>query len=345
MFTVEQMLIPIWDTELVYHESLTFVKERGIAAAPLLYEPTEIISVKNASQTIEYEKDKDWYADGNMIYLTPGSKIFCFEEDELYPVSPIPGHSYADGKGGYVLFYEEHFFHDRQICVTYRCKKGQWKGHTPKGTGHELPKTFRKLKNKETISIVLYGDSISAGSNASGFTISPPFQPSWGDLFTEALRKHYEAAIKFYNPSVGGMNSTWGVENADTLVNTKNPDLVIIAFGMNDRIDTEKFSDNIRKIIDIIRLKNPHAEFILAVTTLPNPRLTYNFHDHRHEYGEALRDLCKEGMAVADFQNMQKELLLRKRFIDMTGNNVNHPNDFFIRCHAQYLSAMLIPNK
>ncbi|MBQ4558917.1 MAG: hypothetical protein IJA54_01150 [Tyzzerella sp.] len=34
-----------------------------------------------------------------------------------------------------------------------------------------------------------------------------------------------------------------------------------------------------------------------------------------------------------------------KRFIDMTGNNVNHPNDFLIRCHAHVISAMLIDCK
>ena len=46
--------------------------------------------------------------------------------------------------------------------------------------------------------------------------------------------------------------------------------------------------------------------------------------------------------AFADFGTMHKSLLEKKRFIDMTGNNVNHPNDFLIRCHAQYISAMLI---
>lgn len=35
-------------------------------------------------------------------------------------------------------------------------------------------------------------------------------------------------------------------------------------------------------------------------------------------------------------------VLKRKRFIDITGNNVNHPNDFMVRCHGQLLAEMLI---
>lgn len=57
---------------------------------------------------------------------------------------------------------------------------------------------------------------------------------------------------------------------------------------------------------------------------------------------EALKKLKQEGIAIADFYTMQKTLMNRKRFIDMTGNNLNHPNDFLIRCHAQVLATMLI---
>ena len=40
---------------------------------------------------------------------------------------------------------------------------------------------------------------------------------------------------------------------------------------------------------------------------------------------------------------MQAALHSRKRFIDTTGNHVNHPNDFFHRLYAQYLCGMLTP--
>jgi hypothetical protein len=36
------------------------------------------------------------------------------------------------------------------------------------------------------------------------------------------------------------------------------------------------------------------------------------------------------------------ELLLHKRYIDITGNNVNHPNDFLIRWYFQMVSSLLL---
>ena len=47
-------------------------------------------------------------------------------------------------------------------------------------------------------------------------------------------------------------------------------------------------------------------------------------------------------VAVADIGNVHRYMMERKRFIDMTSNNVNHPNDFFYRVHAQFLAGMLI---
>lgn len=48
------------------------------------------------------------------------------------------------------------------------------------------------------------------------------------------------------------------------------------------------------------------------------------------------------GVAVADIGSVHRYMMERKRFIDMTSNNVNHPNDFFYRVHAQFLAGMLI---
>ena len=46
MLTLEQGMKPIWDTDIVWEESLTMVKDKnGIAKAPLLYTPKQIFSV------------------------------------------------------------------------------------------------------------------------------------------------------------------------------------------------------------------------------------------------------------------------------------------------------------
>ena len=83
----------------------------------------------------------------------------------------------------------------------------------------------------------------------------------------------------------------------------------------------------------------------MVATSTPNPLLT---DERAHFYGSQpfqKAELDKvaalySGVAVADITGMQAFLHSRKRFIDTTGNNVNHPNDFFHRLYAQYLLGM-----
>ena len=45
--------------------------------------------------------------------------------------------------------------------------------------------------------------------------------------------------------------------------------------------------------------------------------------------------------AIADIQGVQKVIENRKRYIDLTGNNLNHPNDYLARIYAQVLMTLL----
>ena len=340
MHSFEQLMTPIWDTEIVYDESLTMVESNGKSEAPLLFTPQEIISVTSADKTMEYCEGKDWMVQDNIFRLTPGSRIFRFQEEDMIFEQERPGKCFATKDGRYSLFSEGHFFHDRQISITYKKAKEDF-GFRPAFCGDSLPRSIGKLRNKEGIKIVLYGDSISAGANSSGMTLTTPFLPTWGSLVAEKLRRHYGTEVGFINTAVGGMDSRWGMDNAKELVGNYTPDLAIIAFGMNDRIPGEKFAENIKTIRDTITQASPETEFILCATTVPN-KILEGFYAYQSDYREALETLKQPGTAIADFYGMQKQLLGKKRFIDLTGNNVNHPNDFMIRCHAQLLSEMLI---
>ena len=121
--------------------------------------------------------------------------------------------------------------------------------------------------------MVLYGDSIAMGLNASGMTGSLPYLPGWGDLIVRKLRQSYSSTITFKNPSVSGVTSEWGKTNVASLVTQENPDLVIIAFGMNDGtggVPPETFKNNIAAIMADVKTGNPNAEFILVAPMLPN---------------------------------------------------------------------------
>ncbi|MBX2924337.1 MAG: hypothetical protein KF746_19200 [Chitinophagaceae bacterium] len=59
-------------------------------------------------------------------------------------------------------------------------------------------------------------------------------------------------------------------------------------------------------------------------------------------YQQPLLELEGPGIAIADMTAVHEELLRHKAYQDMTGNNVNHPNDYLARWYAQVISALLI---
>mgnify|MGYP003474722364 CR=1 FL=1 len=74
----KELLIPIWDTDIIYDESIMMVRDKdGRAEAPLLFEAEEILSVTNTAKTEEYKEGKDYlFLDGKIV-LTDNSSIFC----------------------------------------------------------------------------------------------------------------------------------------------------------------------------------------------------------------------------------------------------------------------------
>ena len=345
MFTFDQMLTPVWDTDIVYGESFTMYREKdGGISARFLYQPEEIIEVRSANLEILYKEGRDYLLLDGKLVLPETTSIPFMEYEEIYMKERLPGKCFAY-PDGYLLFSEGHFFHDRQIAVTYRCKRGGWQGYTPLYRGDLLHRTVRRLTEDRSLKVVLLGDSISAGANASGMTLANPFQPKFGDLFAENLRRTYGANVAFYNPSVGGKDSVWGMSVLDESVLSHEPDLVILAFGMNGKHKPEIFESHIRNMVERIKAANADTDVILVATSTPNPILTDPqawFWNYQYLHGEVLKKMEADGVAVLDIGALQKELHKNKRFIDTTGNNVNHPNDFFIRIYAQALSSLLI---
>jgi len=132
----------------------------------------------------------------------------------------------------------------------------------------------------------------------------------------------------------------------DKVLEGEEPDLVIIAFGMNDgtnKISPEQYAANISAMIEKVEAANTAAELILVAPMLANPD-TY-FAGNQAEYAAALQSIAatRAGtIAVADLTAVHQQLLRYKNYADLTGNNVNHPNDFLIRCYAQVLLTTII---
>ena len=336
MYNRDNLLRPVWDTDIMYFESLTFVE----GESELMYEPEEIISLYDSHIKKEYKIDKDFKVEGRKVYLLPNTEIFSFTKDELYPAEPIPGHTFPMEDRN-ILFYEEHFFHDRQYAITYKVKENTWSGHRPSSARGYFPATMQKLTRGEPLNITLFGDSVCVGANASGFTDADPHLPSFSGLLIDHLQSRYGSKIDFHNPSIGGKDSKWGADTVEENVNFRRNDLVIISLGGNDSFTSpDDYIKNIQSIIDSIRNKYPATEFIVATPTFANKLLKGTFYANQPVFTDHIHKLKGRSVAIADITNMQKELICHKRYIDITGNNVNHPNDFFHRILAQYFIEM-----
>jgi hypothetical protein len=115
---------------------------------------------------------------------------------------------------------------------------------------------------------------------------------------------------------------------------------------MNDRCVGEEYRKKTKRLMERIREKAPETEFVLIATSLPNPLSEtepHYFCAHQHEYAGSLRLLCGQGVVLADVQGVQREVMKRKRYIDLTGNLLNHPNDYLARIQAQVLDTVLKP--
>ena len=74
---------------------------------------------------------------------------------------------------------------------------------------------------------------------------------------------------------------------------------------------------------------------------LPNAEAK-GFYGNQVEFQDVLLSECeKDGVAVANITRIHESLLAKKRYVDMTGNNVNHPNDYITRIYVQALMKTL----
>ncbi len=335
---------PFWASRTMQNETLFFVADQPDqpASARLLFEPTKILSVRSADLLTEYQEGKDFRLgpDGRSLVLPPGSRIPSKTLAQLYPAPDSP-HSIRQRRDGasYLLFGEGHFFHDMQASVTYT-HDDTWTGKAPTFQRQNLARTIALLKERHALTISVSGDSISAGCNASLLTDAPPHQPAYPQLVATGLERAYAARVTVKNHAVGGWKANQGAADAPTLAAGK-PALVIIAYGMNDGYPA-LYADSVRKIMEAVRAVNPDADFILVASMMGNSDWSGINPDKFVAFRDALADLCGPGVALADMTELWQELLKSKRFLDLTGNGVNHPNDFGHRLYAQTILALLI---
>jgi hypothetical protein len=72
-----------------------------------------------------------------------------------------------------------------------------------------------------------------------------------------------------------------------------------------------------------------------------NPDWSYAAPELYPKYRDALVRIETTGVAVADVTALWMAVVSKKSFMDITGNGVNHPNDYGHRLYAMVLAATL----
>ena len=328
-------------------DPLCFVEQGdGDARASLLFPAERMISLRSAFSGVDYEEGRDFLIDAKagVVLRARGSRIPWITRAELYPSIDPDGSGFRHKRGApqtWLMAGDGDLFHRRQVAATYTHRAGSWRGVVPPFRGAALPRTLRRLRARDPVTIAVTGDSISEGFNASGFAGVPPHQPPYVDLVVAGLSETYGSAITLHNLASAGWTSDNGLADAER-VGAANPDLVIVAYGMNDAgyAEPADFSANIEGIMDEVRRRAP-AEFILVAPMLPNPEWHYPLMERFDAYRDALAKLRGDGVVLADVTTLWKALLKRKSVYDLTGNGINHPNDFGHRVYAQVVLALL----
>ena len=328
------------------HEPVLLVRRAGeeMLRANLLYAPSRIFTASAANRT-----GPGWLDGAGVqmnkreILIDAGSGLPFFEESDLYPAcGEETSFACLDGKRA-LRFSEGSYFHDRQVLIDYETEE-RWAGPSAGCAGDRLPAFRAALDGRKDVKIALLGDSISCGANASGFTGAVPHQPPFFRLYEHLLGELTGATATVVNFSKGGMTAGWGVGQVDQVIRAE-ADLVILAFGMNDaseKITVAEFTDHIRTMRDAVQ-SSPHTEVVVLSGMSPNPQWHLQEVPRRQEFHDSLWHLASERTVICDVRSVWDHMVSRKGFWSMTGNGINHPNDFGHRIYADCLLSSTLP--
>jgi len=313
----------------MHDESLFFIgSDTAPSTSSLIFAPERVLSVRDAQHGMTFEEGRDYEvrAEEREVVRPRGSQMPCTKAADV----------------ARLICADDDAFHRRQVVVTYT-HAGGWEGAQPTCVDEAVPEAIRRLRAAEPLRIAMTGDSISEGYNASGFIGVPPHQAAYGALVAAGLEQAYGSPIELHNFAVAGWTSDHGLADVERVVSAQ-PHLVVVAYGMNDASYAApgELAGNVSALIDQVRRASPDAEFVIVSPMLPNPEADPRVMPRFPAYRDALARLCGRGVVLADVTTLWTQLLARKAYYDVTGNGLNHPNDFGHRLYAQVILAQLV---
>jgi len=198
----------------------------------------------------------------------------------------------------------------------------------------------KKLETGRPFKIASYGDSITAGGDASEVDFRFPRRFA---MYLQA--KFPKSKIEVQDVSIPGYTSQQGIDWFDKYMGTvEKPDLALVGFGMNDHnikwgVEPEQFKNNLVMIVKMTR-ERKGAEVILFSAFPPNDNWWYSSH-RMAQYAAATKQAAAEAKcAYVDVYSTWEMVLRRKDQSSLLSNNINHPNDFGHWMYEQAFEAM-----
>lgn len=350
------MLKRIFDIEKkeVVGETGLFIEDDSVR---LLFPVEKVLRVYNSNLGVEYAEGRDykWIPGESRLLRTEGSAIPKMGAGWLHP-DPATARLYPDPKadaigtsvsdGGLVPFDNRDFFARHQFEIDYVATglSGITHGSFLQG---RLPRLAEALKAGKNLRMNSLGDSITEGYNASKYENVPPFQPSYQFLVAEGLEERFGNKVEMINHGVSGTVSNHPLEHIPNWIDDK-PDVTIIAFGMNDStfMPIDEYIGNISAIMEKAHAACADTEFVLVASMPGNVNWKPLEHANLTGFSAALRKYAEgagEHVTFVDQFEWIGWFLSRKGYYDLTGNGVNHPNDFMHRALAMNILQAIDP--
>ncbi len=365
----------LWEGDTVYAETVTLYEGRNEIS--LAYPIDNVISVRSYDLQSNYTYGIDYTVNDGKLVITADTSIPVCDNSE-YDITNIlqPGTSRLDYDA---ITYWKNQQYKYQIAVTYTHSKS-WGNNSlyevkPEGKLSKLSNLYEKLKNGEEVDVVFYGDSTTLGWNASGLdemslaynggkdasslnsthaTMHGVFGLSsvpdwacdtWAHQVVNNLAKEFGTKVNIINKAVGSSDSAWGsaTQNMDFLLDGLEPDLMVIAYGGNDReYSSETMNTNITTIIDYVRAKTPDCDVVVPSTFKRGYPETGTGNLANHEVGYYQLEENIDNLVVVPVHSYTESLMTTvKEHFDYTANGYNHMNDFGQRLYASVISGYL----
>ena len=212
------------------------------------------------------------------------------------------------------------------------------------------------------ILMVALGDSVTMGCMEYG-------EFDYAHVYHHRLKRLLEArypmaVFNLLNAGVNGQSASGGLARLERDVLRYAPDLVLVAFGLNDsslgRLGVPRFADTLVRIVGDIRSRTD-ADVILLTPNFMNTRdgdrvpevyrsCVEDFIRRQTggvlaAYAEAVRQVGRaNGVAVADVYAAWEDLA--RRGVDTTGllsNGLNHPSVEAHRIPAELVMRLIVP--